>query len=204
MLQAAVRVWTADAVHDTVDAVVHGAAFRRSIESSLGERLLAWLGAGLRRIGGLLDGRISATAIVLGAAGLLTLLVVARLVLAARARDADGSSRSRGGRAPRGEDPWRAAERLTGEGRFEDAAHALYRGVLASLAQGERLRLDPSRTSGDYARELRARGAASYLPFRAFGRQFDVTVYGRGPCDAAAVRELWRLAVSVSPRARAA
>lgn len=204
MLQAAVRVWSADAVHDTVDAVVRGAAFRRSIESSLAERLLAWMGAGLRRMAGLLDGRISATTIVLSAALVLTFLVVARLVLAARARGGAGASGSRARRAGGGEDPWRAAERLTREGRFEDAAHAIYRGVLASLAHGERLRLDPSMTSGDYARELRARGAASYLPFRAFGRHFDVVVYGRGPCDAAAVRELWRLAASISPRARAA
>jgi hypothetical protein len=64
--------------------------------------------------------------------------------------------------------------------------------------------LDPSKTSGDYARELRARGSASYQPFRDFSRRFDVAVFGHGGCDAALIDDLRRLATPFAPRARAA
>jgi hypothetical protein len=76
--------------------------------------------------------------------------------------------------------------------------------VLLSLARGERMRLDPSKTSGDYARELRARGSSAYQPFRAFARRFDVGVYGHGRCDAVLIAELRALAAPFATRARAA
>jgi hypothetical protein len=121
-------------------------------------------------------------------------IVVARLALGARARPDgmdDGGRVQPGGR---GEDPWRAAERFVAAGQLEEAAHALYRGVVESVARSDRLRLDPSKTSGDYARELRARGSARLSHFRAFARRFDVAVYGHGGCTADAVAELSRLA----------
>jgi hypothetical protein len=204
MLQVVPRVWPAEAVHDTVQAVVRGSAFRRSLQSSLAERLMQWMGGWFRRVFGFLDGVTSLRTIVVWLVGLLVLAVVVRLVLAARARDDDASATSRSARVRRGEDPWRAAERLLAEGRFEDAAHALYRGVLVSVAQAERVRLDPSKTSGDYARELRARGAPSLPAFRAFVRRFDAVVYGHAGTDAASLQELSRLASPFAPRARAA
>src|SRR3954469_6874544 len=204
MLQVAERVWPAGAVHDTVSAVVHGAAFRRTLQSSYGERLLQWLFDWFERTSRLFQGMMSARAVALGVAGALVVLVVGRLVLAARARDADARAGSRRGRAGPGEDPWREADRLAAEGRFEEAAHALYRGVLAGLARTERVRLHPSKTSGDYRRELRARGSPSFGPFRAFVRRFDVAVYGHGGCDAVVLAELRRLADPFAPAARAA
>jgi hypothetical protein len=76
--------------------------------------------------------------------------------------------------------------------------------VLLSLARNERLRLDPSKTSGDYARDLRARASSSYQPFRSFARRFDVAVYGHGGCDAALITDLRALAAPFLPRAHAA
>ena len=204
LLQVAPRVWPADAVHDTVQAVVRGAAFRRSLQSSIADRLLQWLGEWLRRIFGVLDGVTSLRSVVLWLVGLLVLLVLARIVLAARARDEASSQGSRSERMRRGEDSWQAVERLLAEMQYEAAAHALYRGVLATVAQTERLRLDPSKTSGDYSRELRARNAASLPAFRIFVRRFDAIVYGRGVSDAASLEELCRLAAPFAPRARAA
>ena len=93
---------------------------------------------------------------------------------------------------------------MAGEGLYEEAAHALYRAVLVSIAQVERIRLDPAKTSGDYARELRSRGAASLSAYRAFVRRFDAAVYGHGRCDAESLEELTRLALPFAPRARAA
>jgi hypothetical protein len=204
MLQLLPRAWPADAVHDTVEAVVRSAAFRRSLHSSIAGRLARWAGGWLERIFGVLDGVASARTVALWLAGLLVLLIVARLVLAAQARDPDAFTAARAKRGGADEDPWRAADRLAAEGRGEEAAHALYRAVLISLARAERLRLHPSKTSGDYGRELRMRGASSYPPFRAFVRRFDEAVYGHGGCDGAAVDELKRLASPFAPAARAA
>jgi hypothetical protein len=204
MLQVVPRVWPARAVHDTVAAVVSGTAFRRSLQNTLAERIMRWLSDWFGRIFDMLGGHASLRNLAMALAALLVLLVVAKLVLAARARDEQALGASLAKRGDGGEDPWRAAERLAAEGRFEEAAHALYRGVLSRIAQGERLRRDPSKTSGDYARELRARGSSWYEVFRTFNRRFDVAVYGHGECDAASFSELQRLAAPFVPRARAA
>lgn len=204
MLQVVPRVWPADAVHDTVAAVVSGPAFRRSLPSSLAERLLAWLGEWFERIFLVIGGRTSSRVVALAFVATLVLLVVARLVLAARARDVEAFAEVRGRRNGRDDDPWRAADQAMADGRFEDAAHALYRGVLASVARREQLRLDPSKTSGDYVRELRTRGSPMLPAFRGFARRFDWAVYGRGGCDAASLAALREMAEPFAPRARAA
>ena len=103
-----------------------------------------------------------------------------------------------------GTDPWQAADELLALGRHEEAAHALYRGVILALAQAERLRIDPSKTSGDYARELRRRSSSSLSPFVAFARRFDVLVYGHVPPDAAAVEQLRNMTTPFRARSRAA
>lgn len=135
---------------------------------------------------------------------LLVLFVAARFVIAARARDEDGLRATRRRTGMSTDDPWQTAETLIAQGRFEEAAHALYRGVIFSLGRDERLRLHPSKTSGDYARELRRRGAPAYTPFRTFTRAFDVAVYGHGGCDAVALDELRELSSPFRQRARAA
>jgi hypothetical protein len=201
--QIAPRAWPSGAVHDTVEAVVRGAAFRRSLQQSLGDRLIMWIADGLASLMQQVRGTGLARTAAITVAAVLVLLVVARLILSARARD-EKVLVSQRGRTTVNEDPWLAAERLAAEGRYEEAAHALYHGVLASLAHVERLRLDPSKTSGDYARELRARRSAVYTPFRQFSRRFDAAVYGRDVCDAALVDDLRRLASPLAPRVRAA
>lgn len=75
MLQVAPRVWRPGAVHDTVQAVVRGADFQRSLQSSLAERLLRWFGEGYDRLMHLLRGVPSARGIVLGGVALVVVLV---------------------------------------------------------------------------------------------------------------------------------
>ena len=198
------RVWPAEAIHDTVDVVVRAGPFRRSIQSSIGERLMQWTLQWLERLFGFLDGRTSARGIALTFAAVLALLLVARLILSARARDTDDLTARRALRPDMSDDPWLDAEVLAVEGRFEEAAHALYRGVVATVVARERLRFDPSKTSGDYARELRARGSSSYAPFQEFNRRFDVVVYGHRGSDESSLRDLVRLASPFSPRSLAA
>ena len=195
--------WPPSAVHDTVEAIARGIEYRRSIRQSIFDRVLLWLAQGIERIVDFIRHLPSSRAIGLTVLGIIVLLIVVRIVIAAMARDETGARARRRGAAA-GEDPFVVAERLAAEGRFEDAAHSLYHGVLLALARTDRVRLDPSKTSGDYARELRARGSAAYQPFRAFSRRFDVAVFGHGGCDAALIDDLRRLAAPFAPRARAA
>jgi hypothetical protein len=204
MLQVAVRAWPPGAVHDTVAAVMRTAPFRRSLRNTLLDRLFAWIAQFLKWISESLGGMPGGRTIVIWLTGLLVLLVVARLVAAARARDDQRPGGWAAGAERPGENPWRAAERLSASGDHEGAAHALYRGVVASVAARERLRLDPSKTSGDYARELRARGSGAYPAYRQFMRRFDAAVYGHGRLDAALVEELRQLALPMRGAARAA
>jgi hypothetical protein len=197
-------VWPPSAVHDTIAAIARGIEYRRSLRQSLLDRAFLWLAEAIERLIGFIRHLPSSRAIGLTILGLIVATIIARLVISGLAREESGSRARRGRGVGVGEDPFVAAERLAAEGRFEDAAHALYHGVLLALTRSDRVRLDPSKTSGDYARELRARGSSSYQPFRAFSRRFDVAVFGHGVCDAALIDDLRRLAIPFVPRARAA
>jgi hypothetical protein len=198
------QAWPPAAVHDTIAAIARGIEYRRSIRQSLLDRAFLWVAQALERLIDYIRHLPSSRTIGLTILGLIVLAIVARVVISSLAREEAGPRARRGRGVGEGEDPFVAAERLAAEGRFEDAAHALYRGVLLSLAHTDRVRLDPSKTSGDYARELRARGSSSHRPFREFSRRFDVAVFGHGVCDAALIDDLRRLAAPFAPRARAA
>jgi hypothetical protein len=204
LAQIVTRQLPASAIHDTVAAIARGIDYRRSLRQSLLDRFFLWLGELFSHL--LRFIRFSPVSRPFGyvVLGLIVLGVAARLLIAAQARDDTRGPLRRRTRASSAEDPFVVAERLAAEGKFEEAAHALYHGVLLALARQERLRLDPSKTSGDYARELRARGSASYQPFRAFGRRFDIAVFGHGGCDARLIDDLRTLAQPLIARARAA
>ena len=204
LAQLALRQLPASVVHDTVAAIARGIDYRRSLRQSFLDRLFLWLAEAISHLVRFL--RHSPVSRPLGytVLGLIVLGVAARLLIAAQARDDTRGPLRRRTRASSTDDPFVVAERLAAEGRFEEAAHALYHGVLLALARNERLRLDPSKTSGDYARELRARGSASYQAFRVFARRFDVAVFGHGGCDARLIDDLRTLAHPLTARARAA
>ncbi len=203
-MQVAERSWSASAVHDSVQAVLRDPAFHRTLRRSLADRLMLWLAEWWTRVSRLLAHMPSMRSFGLALVALIVIFVVVRLVIAARQRDA-GVVRHvtrRGSSAT--EDAWLQADRLAEAGHYEEAAHALYRGVLVALGRSERLRLEPSKTSGDYARELRRRGSAAHGPFRTFTRRFDIAVYGHGGCDADAFVALRELSTPFYANARAA
>ncbi|MDQ2665224.1 MAG: DUF4129 domain-containing protein [Gemmatimonadota bacterium] len=204
LLQVPERSWTAAAVHDTVQVILKDPAFRRSLRRSLADRILVWLADALTRIAKAMHGLPSGRTLALIFVGAMVLFVLMRFLVAASARGEAVGLRAKSRVATTGVDPWRSADELLASGRYEDAAHALYRGVILSLSRAERLRLDPSKTSGDYARELRRRSSSSLSPFVRFARRFDVLVYGHIPPDATAVEQLRELAAPFRARSLAA
>jgi hypothetical protein len=182
----AVTGWPRAAIHDTVAAIVRQGPYHRQVARSLFDRIMQWIGETLQRLfqtlGGVPHGRVIATI----AAAVVVALVIARVVYAARLRTSPGEGELVGGRrATTAGDPWRSAEDLAAAGHFTEAAHALYRATLGMLATRGQIKLHASKTNGDYARELRRRGAAAHAPFRRFGRRYDRIIYGTGTCDAA-------------------
>jgi hypothetical protein len=75
------------------------------------------------------------------------------------------------------------AERLAAEGRFSEAAQTLYRALVESLGRRGQLRPHEGKTTGDYARELRAAGSPGLARFRTFSRRYDRVLFGHGSCD---------------------
>ena len=204
LAQIATRQLPASAIHDTVAAIARGIDYRRSLRQSLLDRFFLWLGELISHLLRFIRHSPMSRPFGYAVIALIVLGVAARLLIAAQARDETRGPLRRRTRASGTEDPFAVADRLAAEGRFEEAAHALYHGVLLALARSDRVRLDPSKTSGDYARELRARGAGSYQDFRAFARRFDIAVFGHGGCDARLIDDLRALAQPLTARARAA
>jgi hypothetical protein len=175
------------AIHDTVEVVFRQRAYARGVL-----RLPDWLGRFFRWLGELLGGvdlRMERSPVLFWGSIVLLVaivaLVVARAFWARAHRVALASAvderRTRGGGLPR--DPWLAAQALAARGDFTEAAHALYRALLATLARRGQVKLHPSKTVGDYVRELRARSSALFSRFRDFARSYEVVVYGVGECD---------------------
>lgn len=203
-MQVSERPWTPSAVHDTVQAVLRDPVFHRSMRRSVADRILVWLVDWFTRLSKVLRGLPSTRTLALMLVGALVLFVLVRFLIAASVRGDGGGRRTSNRGVSAASDPWQAVDELLALGRHEDAAHALYRAVILSLANTERMRLDPSKTSGDYARELRRRSSSAVFPFVAFARRFEVLVYGHVPPDAAAVAQLRELAIPFRARSRAA
>ena len=173
------------------------------MRASLLDRALDWIGDWLRRLYAAVPEVPHAKWIILGIAILLVLAIAARFALGAEAEER--RRRARSGRAFGGGDPLVEAERLAAAGDYTEAAHLLYRGVTERLAVGEQIKLHPSKTSGDYARELRTRGSAVHNEFWQFGRRYDRVLFDIGTCDAATYAVLRDQANRiVRPEARAA
>lgn len=204
MLLQGIAPWSAGAVHDTVTALLRDRAYYRSFWSSLLGRLLVeagrfitWLVEAVRNIPG---GRNT----VIGVVAAISVVIIVRILMSGRWSEDGPMRRRRGpGRVMR-IDPWTEAESLAAAGDFMGAAHALYQAVLRRLATSERLRLHPSKTTGDYVRELRRRGSPLVGPFQVFGRRFDRVVFGAGECSAEEFATMLREATAMPDRQTAA
>jgi hypothetical protein len=121
--------------------------------------------------------------IVVALLGLVAVWALVRL-LGGRIMPTRGSGAAAGARAaPAGHAApkaahWEAAARdAATQGRFRDAAHALYLATVLRLEERGALRYHAGKTPGDYRREVRADPAASG-PFDRFVRRFLPVAFG--------------------------
>jgi hypothetical protein len=190
-------------IQDSVAAIVRQRAYQRSVRATLLDRILDWLAAVIRRFFSGLSEIPNVKWIILAIAIVVVLALAARMWLGSEAEER--RRRARPGAVQGRGDPWADAERVAATGDYTAAAHLLYRGVTERLASDDQIRLHPSKTSGDYARELRVRGSSVHAEFRQFGRRYDHELFGTGTCDAetyAVPREQARRVIR--PEARAA
>lgn len=186
------------------------------------DRFATWLSGSIRwgpgpahdagGAGSVLDARLLAVtvlALVAAAAGLLAL----RLLRARRAAPAPvpvalppvdllAPEVPADSREP---DEWLAlGQEWLGKGDARRALRALYLAALAALSRGERVRLAPHKTNGDYVAELARRSPrSSDLPslFAALAREFDRAWYGEHPVDAASLERFRDDVLAVQARA---
>jgi hypothetical protein len=171
--------WSAEQVHDTVAAIVRQPEFATPIRQSLAGRVLRYVAQQVGALIDLLRGSPSSRVIAIAAVVLIILVIIARLMVARRV-DAAGvfGDDASSGRRDRRRDPWADARDRAAAGDYEAATHALYAAVIGTLARSGAVTHHPSKTSGDYARELARRGAADSRDFRSFAREADRVIFG--------------------------
>jgi hypothetical protein len=186
-------------IRDAVARVFSGAPYDRSARNTLGGMLLNYTGRLISRLIETVSGSPPLrTALLWTGFGIIGLFVI-RFVYVAAQQDQlsarSGVSDNRAGTAAG--NPWLAAQQAAARGEYTEAAHFLYASLLVALARRERVRLHPSKTAGDYVRELRRRSSPVFTPFRAFVRSFEFIIYGRGVCDRAQFEQLRAIAAPV-------
>ena len=192
-------------IASAVDTVFHNAEYRGLTYQEL---IWQWMVREIARFFGWIDGlyhQLRSSPIlfwvVVTALGLLLIALVARSVWLwhlHRLDVAEGSGWAKGVVAGRYRDPWLAAQELASRGDYTSAAHALYAAMLDRAARDQQVRLHPSKTVGDYVRELRVRSSSLFGRFRDFARTYEVVIYGVGTCDEARYQRLLALAVPVA------
>jgi hypothetical protein len=200
VLQGAFQEWGAGAIHDSVAAIVADRAFRRSVLGSLIGRAVVAITNAIQRLKDAFSRMPGGGTTVIVAILVIIGLIVARVMYAARWRESDLIIRRGRGIRGVGADFWIEAERMAAAGDYTGAAHALYQAVLRRLAGTERIRLHASKTSGDYARDLRRRGSPVAAPFRQFGQRFDRVIFGIGECSPEEFAAMLREASAITER----
>jgi hypothetical protein len=180
-------------IRDTVSAVFSNRAYGHpSLLRRLGRWLLDWLLYFLDRLP---TGSVSPTAfwtVTVVIAVLLVALLLRYLLPLGSLRPARSRRPGESGRSAI--DYWELARQSAARGDYTAAAHALYASLLHTIAGGGEIRLDDSKTIGDYSRELAARSSGRLGRFREFARGYETVIYGIGFCDRERFERLQQLA----------
>ena len=191
-------------IHDTVAAIARQPAYSTSIRRSLLGRFFRFLFDRLRDLRDALGGSPGVKLTVIVAVALIVFVIVARIVMARRIEDDRAGSRARAAGGRTRTNYWSKAQELARGGDHDAACHALYAAVLDELTRRGAVRFHPSKTIGDYARELARRGAPVAPAFLTFARQFERIVYGPGVIAAEDFERLERAAALAAPAPAAA
>jgi hypothetical protein len=190
-------------IHETVEAIFRASAYDRP---SLWNRFWRWLWEMLGRFVSWLSPAFHALKhspplywAVIVTLGMLVAAVAARWLFLWRARTAQhaaGEGWEQHLAGTRG-DAWAAAQQLATRGNYTAAAHALYAALLDASARHHQLRLHPSKTAGDYVREVRRRSPPTFPGFRDFARAYELVIYGLGECNRERYERLYALALPI-------
>jgi len=207
LLQALPTPIPAGTIRDTLTVIVRERGYQQNVSATLLSRGWEWLSRVLNELFSNAVASPGTYLIVLGALGLLIGVAVARAIVVARARTLAAQRRAAEVTA---DELLTEARGLAAQGAYVDAAHRLYAAVVIRLVERRQVRKHPSKTVGDYGRELRASGDQLTPAYVAFARTYEVVAYGDGLCDATRYQRLERLAAplfgtpTAQPGARAA
>jgi hypothetical protein len=172
------------AIRDTIAQIAKDAAYQRALGHSLWDRVVRFVIDQLGRLFEVVStvqyGRTIVVILVILAVG----VVLARLAIGISAERKAGSANDGASVLSRRAVQLADAERLASSGEYTAAAHMLFAVVLAAGSARGEFRVHPSKTLGDYAREMRRRATGWQYPFSAFRNRFDRVVYGDGACSA--------------------
>ena len=191
----------ASAVRDSIAAVFRQPAYDRTVRQTVWDHIVSWIGDLFRALFDAVHGSRPVYWTVVTALVVVALAAIARAISLGQrrmpGRAAERELARRRGGARGGRDPWLLAQELSARGDYTEAAHALYRALLEALARRERVRLHPSKTVGDYVRDLRQRSSSLFGRFRDFARSYETVVYGLGTCDRERYERLHALAAPI-------
>ncbi len=207
LLQGAAGPLTESDIREVVEQVFQAGAYN---QTTLLQRFFIWLAQVFRALGALLRDALGAVSestalswLVVVLAVVMSVAITARILYLwqlRRIREAASPVRFGDTWFGGAGDPLAAAEEAAKRGNFTEAAHALYRALLTAIARTHQIKLHPSKTVGDYGRELRAKGSSLFTRYREFGRDYETVIYGVGTCD----RERFeRLYAAAAPMLRA-
>jgi hypothetical protein len=170
--------WTARQVHDTVAAIASEPRYAGNARASLFGRLVRFLWNELGDLIQFIRGTVDARIVLALAIAVVVVIIVARVIVAQRIAENASRRRSRGGARLDGRaDYWTRARDEAAAGRYAEACHFVYAAVIDGLSRQGLVTYHSSKTSGDYARDLRRTAPPSYADFRSFARQFDRVIF---------------------------
>lgn len=161
--------------------------------------LVEWLFPNLGAVAGPVFNQVAVAVLVV--VGLVLLVRLGRMALEAyRGRGEEaGADGGEHARPPTATDWELRAKRAAEAGRWREAAVALYHAVVHRLADRGKVRLDPSKTPGDYRREVKDDPALSSA-MKSFVRSFEPVAFGPGSPDARSYRRLRTVAETLGVR----
>jgi len=177
-LQAVAGRFTAAQIHDTVAAIARQARYAVPVRESILGRVFLSIFRWIRDLFIQIKAWPDAPYLLITAVVLLVLVVAGRMLIDRRtkaSRAAGAGLRALGGEA---RDYWALAAQLDASGSYLEACHAVYIAVLDTITRSGLVRFHASKTSGDYARELRRRGSPHAGDFADFARQSERCMYG--------------------------